>query len=155
MITTATFASALGNFTIETDGVAITRLRPAPEAPLSPHPVSPILSQAISQLNDYFTGLRKSFTLPLNISLNATPFRMKVWQQILLIPYGATISYTELALRCGNPKACRAVAQACGKNPLPILIPCHRVIASNGSLGGYVFGTPLKQHLLTIENTNN
>ncbi len=101
------------------------------------------------QLAEYFRGTRRVFRLPLHLS--GTDFQKKVWRRLMYVPYGKTISYAELANRIGQPKAYRAVANACGQNPLPILIPCHRVIASDGKLGGYSSGLKRKRWLLWHE----
>jgi methylated-DNA-[protein]-cysteine S-methyltransferase len=104
----------------------------------------------ISQLRSYFSGKLKQFELPL--APEGTPFQLTVWQNLCEIPYGATISYGELADRLGNPKASRAVGLANGSNPIPIVIPCHRVIGSNGKLTGYGGGLPIKEKLLALEH---
>lgn len=108
-----------------------------------------ILKQAISQLNEYFQGLRSEFELPLNPE--GTNFQMKVWGGLSAIPYGHTQSYKELATSISNSKASRAVGGANGKNPLSIIIPCHRVISSDGTLGGYAGGLKAKEWLLRLE----
>lgn len=102
-----------------------------------------------AQLIAYFEGDRKSFDLPLN--LHGTEFQRATWHVLQAIPYGQTVSYAKQAILMGQPKATRAVANANGANPIPIIIPCHRVIASNGSLGGYSPGTKIKQWLLQHE----
>lgn len=104
-----------------------------------------------SQLTDYFKGKRKVFNLPLEIT--GTEFQKKVWDELLKIPYGETISYKELAIRLGDEKVIRAAAHANGVNPLPIVIPCHRVIGSNGSLVGYGGGLHIKAKLLQLEGS--
>ncbi|MFZ5954504.1 MAG: methylated-DNA--[protein]-cysteine S-methyltransferase [Candidatus Dependentiae bacterium] len=108
-----------------------------------------ILAHASRELTEYFENKRTTFTVPLDIQ--GTPFQQKVWQSLLEIPYGKTISYKQLAAMVGNPKASRAVGSANGKNPLWIIIPCHRVIAANGTLGGYAGGLAAKKHLLDLE----
>lgn len=108
-----------------------------------------ILEHASRELAEYFENKRKTFTVQLDIQ--GTPFQQKVWQSLLEIPYGKTISYKQLAAMVGNPKASRAVGSANGKNPLWIIIPCHRVIAANGTLGGYAGGLATKKHLLDLE----
>lgn len=107
------------------------------------------IKQLEIELSEYFDGKRKEFTLPL--IPNGTDFQNQVWAELLRIPYGKTISYKEEAIRLKNEKACRAVANANGKNKIAILIPCHRVIASDGSLGGYSGGLEKKESLLAIE----
>lgn len=110
---------------------------------------TPLLENCIAQLNEYFAGKRRNFSLPLH--LVGTDFQQKVWKTLMTIPYGTTISYKEEAQRAGNEKAIRAVAQANGANPIPIIIPCHRVINANGTLGGYSSGIDKKQFLLDLE----
>ena len=107
------------------------------------------IADAVKQLREYFAGRRMQFDLPL--APEGTPFQRSVWKRLEEIPYGETISYAELAKRVGNPKAARAVGSANGKNPLPIVIPCHRVIAADGTLGGFGGGLPTKTTLLELE----
>lgn len=109
----------------------------------------PLLLQLEEELYEYFEGTRCTFTLPL--SPQGTPFQKKVWQTLLSIPYSHTISYAEEAKMFGNPKAIRAVASANGRNPIAILIPCHRVIATGGGIGGYTGGIWRKEFLLALE----
>ncbi len=101
------------------------------------------------QLRAYFAGELEEFDLPL--APEGTQFQQTVWNELCNIPYGETISYGELAKRIGNPKASRAVGLANGSNPIPIVIPCHRVIGSNGKLTGYGGGLPIKEKLLALE----
>lgn len=110
---------------------------------------TPLLENCIAQLNEYFAGKRRNFSLPLH--LVGTDFQQKVWKTLMTIPYGTTICYKEEAQRADNEKAIRAVAQANGANPIPIIIPCHRVINANGTLGGYSSGIDKKQFLLDLE----
>lgn len=107
------------------------------------------LADAVKQLHEYFTGRRTQFDLPL--APQGTPFQREVWRQLQEIPYGETVSYKELARRVGNPKASRAVGSANGKNPIAIIIPCHRVIGASGKLTGFGGGLPTKQKLLALE----
>ena len=109
----------------------------------------PLFREARRQLDEYFDGQRQTFHLPLRPE--GTEFQKKVWQVLCRIPYGQVISYRELATRVGAPRAFQAVGQANGHNPLPILIPCHRVIAANGTLGGYSGGLERKRFLLHLE----
>jgi methylated-DNA-[protein]-cysteine S-methyltransferase len=112
---------------------------------------TPVLREARRQLEAYFAGRLRVFDLPLR--LEGTPFRLRVWEQLRQIPYGQVISYGELARRVGKPTAARAVGGANHHNPIPIIIPCHRVVAADG-LGGYGGGTPLKRTLLALEGVN-
>ena len=109
-----------------------------------------LLATAAQQILEYFAGQRRAFTLPLNPG--GTPFQKRVWQALQEIPYGHVISYKQLAQRIGQPTALRAVGGANHRNPLPIVIPCHRVIASDGSLGGFGGGLEIKRALLELES---
>ena len=108
-----------------------------------------ILPAAEAQLGEYFAGQRRTFDLPL--APQGTPFQLQVWQALARIPYGSTLSYAQLAQALGNPDAVRAVGAANGRNPLPIVLPCHRVIGADGSLTGFGGGLPTKQFLLQLE----
>jgi methylated-DNA-[protein]-cysteine S-methyltransferase len=110
---------------------------------------SAAVEEAADQLAEYFDGRRRSFTLRLRPS--GTPFQESVWWALADIDYGTTISYAELASRVGRPRAFRAVGQANGANPLPIVLPCHRVVASGGGIGGYGGGLDMKRALLALE----
>lgn len=145
------YETAIGSFTIGTDEDAITILQtgntPIPDALKQE---TPLTCQAVAQLAEYLSGCRQTFDLPLNPQ--GTPFQKKVWAALCQIPYGVTKTYGDIAKMVGNPKACRAVGMANNRNPIMILIPCHRVIGANGSLTGYGGGLPLKEHLLKLEN---
>lgn len=108
--------------------------------------------KAVQQLREYFAGERRRFNVPLH--LEGTKFQRRAWAEMSEIPYGTTISYAQQARRIGNPGATRAVGTANGANPIPIIIPCHRVIASDGSLGGYALGLTMKRRLLALEGSN-
>lgn len=110
---------------------------------------SPVLLQTILQLDEYFAGRRKQFSLPLSPA--GTAFQQKVWQQLIQIPFAETITYLHVAKRLGNVKSIRAAASANGKNPLAIIIPCHRVVGADGKLTGYAGGLHRKQWLLEHE----
>ncbi len=110
---------------------------------------SAVLEAAATQLNEYFTGTRQQFEL--QTLTQGTEFQQAVWRELLRIPYGHTISYGELSARLGRPSAVRAVANAVGANAISLFIPCHRVIAAGGTLGGYRGGTAAKRHLLHRE----
>jgi methylated-DNA-[protein]-cysteine S-methyltransferase len=107
--------------------------------------------QTVEQLQEYFAGKRTQFDLSLNAK--GTDFQQQVWQQLTTIEYGQTCSYADIAKGIDNPKAVRAVGAANGRNPLTIVVPCHRVIGSNGSLIGYAWGTSIKAGLLELEQT--
>ncbi len=127
-------------------GPAANNLMPGAGADGSPHHSM----VAAEQIQAYLNGERKDFDLPL--SMQGTAFQREVWDELRRIPYGQTISYSELANRVKRPKACRAVGSANGKNPLSLIIPCHRVIAANASLGGYSGGLDRKRWLLDLES---
>ncbi len=110
---------------------------------------SELIGRAEGQLEEYMAGTRTEFDLPLKPE--GTEFQKKVWNALLLIPYGATKSYKDIAVLIDNPKGCRAVGMANNRNPIPIIIPCHRVIGANGSLIGYGGGLDIKVKLLELE----
>jgi methylated-DNA-[protein]-cysteine S-methyltransferase len=112
-------------------------------------PASEPLHSARTQLQDYFAGERVAFDLPLHPL--GTPFQLSVWRELARIPYGVTASYGDIAKRIDNPAAVRAVGAANGRNPISIIVPCHRVIGSNGSLTGFGGGLPTKMFLLALE----
>jgi methylated-DNA-[protein]-cysteine S-methyltransferase len=107
------------------------------------------LARAVAQLEAYFAGERRAFDLALDLA--GSPFQQRVWQELRRIPFGTTVSYTELAQRAGRPDIVRAVGGAVGKTPVPIIVPCHRVIGADGSLTGYGGGLHRKQALLDLE----
>jgi len=115
-------------------------------------PKTPLLKEAVLQLKAYFSGDLQKFDLPLNPE--GTPFRKAVWHQLLQIPYGETRSYKDIANALHKPNACRAIGGANHHNPIPIIIPCHRVIGADGSLTGYGGGMDKKQYLLLLEQQN-
>jgi methylated-DNA-[protein]-cysteine S-methyltransferase len=116
-------------------------------------PNSPVLKMAKQELDEYFAGQRATFTMP--VQLYGTEFQLKVWGALRHIPFGQTISYHELAVTLGDPNCIRAAASANGKNPLAIVVPCHRVIGSNGELTGYAGGLDKKKGLLRHEGVIN
>lgn len=111
---------------------------------------TPVLNKARKEILEFFDGKRKYFDLPLNPK--GTEFQKNVWNALLQIPYGEVKSYKDIACMIGNPKGCRAVGMANNRNPIPIIIPCHRVIGSNGSLVGYAYGLDIKEKLLALES---
>jgi len=113
---------------------------------------TPLIKNTAQQLDEYFNKKRKIFDIP--IKLNGTDFQKKVWNTLLKIKYSEKRSYGEIAAMSGNPKACRAVGMANNRNPIVIIVPCHRVISSDGSLTGYAGGLELKQALLELEAEN-
>lgn len=110
---------------------------------------TPLLLQAEKELEEYFAGRRSHFSVPL--SMHGTAFQLQVWQALMQIPYGAVVSYGELARKLGKPQACRAVGMANHANPLPIFVPCHRVVGADGKLTGYRGGLAIKRFLLNLE----
>lgn len=108
------------------------------------------VQRVFQELEEYFLGQRKDFTFSYTFP-KGTEFQNRVWQEIAKIPYGETISYTELAARAGRPRACRGAARACHDNPIPFCVPCHRVIAKNGAMQGYAYGLAMKRALLNLE----
>ena len=132
------------------DGLAVVRF--ADEHLIAPQNTDdPVLNRTADQLRRYFEGERTGFDQPFD--LPGTDFQRRVWRELLEIPYGQVISYSDLADRIGHPRAARAVGNAVGANPIPIIIPCHRVIAKHGRLGGYGGGLERKRALLAIEGT--
>ena len=144
------YTSPVGILEIKTDDQAITDLALLKNVPVvretSTHP---LIKKTCIQLDEYFAGKRQAFDLPL--SPKGTDFQQTVWKQLQEIPYGQTISYSRLAKAIRHPKACRAVGSANGKNPIAIIIPCHRVIAADGGWGGYASGLEIKKQLLALE----
>ncbi|MFF4763709.1 methylated-DNA--[protein]-cysteine S-methyltransferase [Streptomyces sp. NPDC001292] len=130
-------------------GLYMTEQRHRPPEESFGEPDDRPFGEAIDQLEAYFAGGLKEFTVPLR--LHGTPFQRSVWDQLRKIPYGETRSYGELAAALGNPGASRAVGLANGKNPIGIIVPCHRVIGTGGSLTGYGGGLPRKRRLLDFE----
>ncbi|MFY9222646.1 MAG: methylated-DNA--[protein]-cysteine S-methyltransferase [Blastocatellia bacterium] len=152
------FSSPIGKILLTSDGNSLTGLymesyKPDPnilEQWVANDSIEPF-PKVVEQLTAYFAGQLTKFDLP--ISMSGTQFQQQVWQELTKIPYGKTISYKELAVRIGNIKAVRAVGLANGRNPISIIVPCHRVIGANGSLTGYGGGLPRKKVLLDLENS--
>jgi methylated-DNA-[protein]-cysteine S-methyltransferase len=149
------FASPIGRLLLTSDGTALTGLYMEPsrkaqstEGWAQDAAVAP-LAATLRQLSEYFAGTRRDFDLPLR--LDGTPFQARVWRELVEIPYGETWSYGQLAKRIGSPSASRAVGLANGRNPISILVPCHRVIGADGSLTGYGGGLERKRWLLAHE----
>lgn len=169
-----TYQTSAGPITIEASETAITGIRIGsafpPERDLSPeqetdpginrkqdrklsiNQETDLIRRAYEELMEYFSGKRRTFDLPLHAE--GTAFQMQVWKELREIPYGETRTYKEIAIKTGRPKACRAVGGACHRNPILIMIPCHRVIGTNGSLTGFGGGLPIKEQLLSLERDN-
>ena len=157
-IVKTTFNSTLGPMTLAaTDqglaGVWFNDQRHRPDDTQWPERADhPVLQQAMQQLRQYLAGERHHFDLPLDLR-GGTPFQQSVWQSLLQIPCGSTTSYGVIGQRLGKPKAVRAVGAAVGRNPVSIIVPCHRVMGADGSLTGYAGGLQRKQALLKIETS--
>lgn len=151
-------SSPVGELMLEAVDGALTRLAPdtadpAPDGdPAASRQNEEVLEEAAAQVRGYFRGTRRTFDLPLR--LGGTAFQQRVWAALREIPYGQTISYGELAARIGAPGASRAVGLANGRNPIPIIVPCHRVVAADGTLGGYSGGLERKRRLLDLEQVS-
>src|SRR3954469_23387334 len=141
------FSSRVGALTLEGDDFRLTRLGFGDAS--VPQGDSASLSAAAIQLEQYFAGERTSFSLEL--ALDGTEFERLVWDEVRAIPYGSTASYAEIAARIGRPGACRAVGRANALNPIAVVVPCHRVVGSDGSLTGYAGGIEMKRALLELE----
>lgn len=147
---TAIFNSPLGPLRLTASAAGITGLSRAIDTSTHPNgPSSPLLEQAGRELAEYFAGQRRGFDLPLDPQ--GSPFQLRVWQALRDIPYGDTISYGRLAQTLGCHKAARAVGGAAHRNPLPILVPCHRLLGRGGRLTGFAWGLAAKEYLLRLE----
>ncbi|MFI3242285.1 MAG: methylated-DNA--[protein]-cysteine S-methyltransferase [Alphaproteobacteria bacterium] len=144
------YKSPFGWWQIESNGREIVRLVKVVDMEYLINDDSTVVIELKRQLDEYFVGSRKSFDIALNPQ--GTEFQKLVWNTLLKIPYGARVSYKEVAIIVGKPKACRAVGMANNKNPIAILIPCHRVIGAKGELVGYNGGVEVKKKLLELEN---
>ncbi len=149
---TVCFESSIGNIEVQAADAGVTRVRL--EGCGSPREVGEVAAltvarRARAEILDYLAGFRRVFSVP--IRPRGTPFQRSVWDQLAAIPYGGTTSYGAVAERLGKPRAARAVGAACRANPLPILVPCHRVVAGNGALTGFAAGLELKMSLLDLE----
>lgn len=144
------YESPIGKLYISTLEESVVRLGFEKSSVKEVYGENETIKETISQLEAYFAGKIKEFTLPLKPT--GTEFQEKVWEALQKIPYGETRSYKEVAKALGNPKACRAVGMANNKNPIAIIIPCHRVVGANGKLVGYAGGLDIKETLLNIES---
>lgn len=146
--------SPLGALVLFADDEGLTAIDfPGGGPPLVPAGDTPILREAAEQLTAWFGGERTRFDLPLRAA--GTPFQRQVWEALCAIPYGQTCSYGDIAKQIGSPAAVRAVGTANGRNPLPIVVPCHRVIGANGTLTGYAGGLSIKRWLLAHEASHD
>lgn len=148
----AVYNTKIGKLKIEYDNDAITGIAYAKNEK-EQGIRSELSDKTVLQLEEYFDGRRKEFDIP--IKLRGTEFQKRVWNELLKILYGKTVSYKDIAIKIGNPKACRAVGMANHNNPILIIVPCHRVINENKKLGGYALGFELKRRLLELEKENS
>lgn len=148
-MSTRAIKTPIGPLTLEADENAVTAIRFGAGGAQD---ASPLLDAAEAQLREYFAGARRTFDLPL--APHGTAFQQRVWTALRTIPYGETRTYGELAAAIDSPNASRAVGMANHRNPLPIVIPCHRVIGANGTLTGYAGGVEIKRRLLALEGIN-
>ncbi len=149
----AVYKTKFGFFRIEYENNKISSILKMNAAPVDFGIKTALTEKVFSELTEYFNSKRKTFDIPLE--LHGTDFQKKVWAELCKIPYGETRSYKEIAQAIGNEKACRAVGMANNKNPVVIIVPCHRVIGSNGSLTGYACGLEMKALLLQLEKGNS
>ena len=146
------YPTPMGRITLASNGDALTnRVFGAVELAGTQTPTA-LMNEAANQVQEYLAGKRKAFELPLSPA--GTEFQHRVWRALATIPYGETRTYQEVARMIGNPKALRAVGGANNRNPLPIFIPCHRVIGANGDLVGYAAGLKIKRFLLDLERSH-
>jgi methylated-DNA-[protein]-cysteine S-methyltransferase len=152
----ARFDTPLGPMVAVAEGASLVAIdfadakyAPAIDAAWTEDPAWPPLRECSAQLGEYFAGERGRFDLPL--APRGTPFQRRVWQEIAKVPYGATIRYSELARRAGRPGSARAAGAATGRNPLALVVPCHRIVAADGALTGYAGGLARKARLLELE----
>lgn len=145
----AVYDTALGPVTVVCREDVVTELRFGGGCDEGREEKTPLSDETIRQLEEYLSGARRSFDLPL--APEGTPFQQAVWQALREIPYGQTRSYQEITEAVGNSRACRAVGMANNKNPIAVIIPCHRVVGKNGALVGYAGGLEIKEKLLRLE----
>ena len=146
---TTIIATPIGTLMLRADDYVLIEVKHTDERPSLRPTTHPILRETVQQLNAYFMGERTTFELPLRTQ--GTAFEQSVYEVLCAIPCGETLSYKDVARRLNRPKAARAVGQACGKNTLLLVVPCHRVIASDGGLGGFALPLEIKAALLGME----
>lgn len=144
------FLSEIGYWVIKANEHKLLAISFSAEKPQIEQKTNPITQKTYQQLKEYFNQNRKSFDIPLETE-SYSEFYQNVWKQVSAIPYGKTSSYSKISNQLNNPKAVRAVGTANGRNPFPIIIPCHRVIGVDGSMTGYAFGIDVKRYLLEME----
>ena len=150
MVLYACYDSPFGPIRIGYEEESVVSIRLADGA--LTHTPSPVSDLANAQLQEYFTGSRKTFDFPM--APHGTPFQMAVWRALCEVPYGQVRTYGQIAAAIGNPKASRAVGMACNRNPLWIVVPCHRIVGSNRALTGYAGGLDMKRTLLDLEQAH-
>lgn len=144
------YESPIGPLFLKEQNGAITEIEYVREPPAAEcGGSSPLLEQAVRELDEYFRGKRREFDIP--VGPKGTAFQQRVWEQLRRIPYGETRTYGQIAAMAGSPKGARAAGMACNRNPILIVIPCHRVIGADGSLTGFGAGLPMKKMLLALE----
>lgn len=148
-----TYNTPIGRFTIQSDGDGVTHLVPGCVDLDGTCEATEITNQAANELQEYLGGSRRYFDVPLHPS--GTAFQEAVWNEMIDIPYGQTKTYAQLARAVGSPNAYRAVGMAANRNPLPIFIPCHRVVGADGALVGYALGLDAKRYLLDLEKASD
>jgi methylated-DNA-[protein]-cysteine S-methyltransferase len=151
---TVCFSSPLGLLEVESADTGVTRVRLGARG--KPREVGDgdaldLARKTRNEILAYLDGRLKRFSVP--VVLAGTPFQRAVWSKLQAVPYGKTRTYGQIASELGKPRAARAVGMACGANPLPILVPCHRIVSGNGGLGGFGGGVPMKHDLLELERT--
>jgi len=151
-------ATPIGGLEVRVANGAVVAVRFGAELPTTtgssdtttPGSLDPVLATACAELAEYFAGERTRFTVPFRFT-RGSPFERAVWARIATIPYGQTVTYGRIARDVGEPGGAQAVGAACGRNPVPVIVPCHRVVGANGTLVGFGGGLPRKRHLLTLE----
>jgi methylated-DNA-[protein]-cysteine S-methyltransferase len=146
----AVLESPIGPFSVASDGTGICGARFGAVAGAEPEPDGEQLRRALAELRAYFAGELTAFTVPLSVR-GGTDFERAVWREMTEIPYGETLTYGEVATAVGEPDAARAVGAACNRNPIPVIVPCHRVVGAGGKLVGFGGGLDRKRRLLELE----
>ncbi len=151
MLWKAYYLSRMGCFEIQGSARGITSVKLVDCKPCPTGPIPPPLRPCVQQLDEYFRGERQRFELTLDFG-DASAFDISVWKALTEVPYGHTTTYSKIAEQLGDPKSVRAVGQANRRNPIAIIVPCHRCIAKSGDLQGYFYGLDMKRQLLELEN---
>ncbi|MFC8301183.1 methylated-DNA--[protein]-cysteine S-methyltransferase [Micromonospora orduensis] len=142
--------SPIGEFSVASDGETVRGAHFGRVASAADEPVDTVSRQAVDELRAYFAGELTAFTVPVSVP-RGSDFERAVWREMTLIPYGGTVTYGEVARRVGDAGAARAVGVACNRNPVPVIVPCHRIVGAGGKLVGFGGGLPRKVHLLELE----